>query len=439
MQPENVVMLNIDLLIPNDNQPRKYFNESAIDELSISIKKYGILNPILVFKKENNYVIIAGERRYRAAKKAGLKEVPVIIKDIDEKQISEIALIENLQRENLTPIEEARTYEEILKNQNITEQTLSELIGKSQPFISNKIRLLKLPLSIQEALNNHKISEKHARSLLNLNDISSQEELLDRIINEKLSVKDLDNIIKNKKEEKESDNMNNGSFFPNFNEPNNNMSLNNMNMQAMNVPNTGEPVPVQGAPVVEAPIAQAPAMSEPILPTPDMAAPLPQVEIQNMEPTPEPTPVAQPTFDPGAASPIPDFGVNAPAMQVPTPMEPVVEQPVPEPIQVETPSPISFETPVVEVAPPQVEAPVLPEAPQPMPAGETPLFNAELNEQPKEPNLNESFYEVPVNVSPVIETPQVDKLQTVKELLSSNNIEYKIYSNEEGHCIIIEL
>ncbi len=272
MQSENIVLLSIDLIVPNPNQPRKNFNDESIKELASSIKAYGILNPILVRKKENFYEIIAGERRYRAAKTIGLNEVPVIIKNIDESKLTEIALIENLQRENLTPIEEAKTYENILKNTNTTEQHLSELIGKSQPFISNKLRLLKLPEEIQIALNNKKISEKHARTLLTLNDKSKQIELLTKIIDEKISVKELDNLINNQKEEKESDNMNNGNFFPNFNanEQNNNMSLNAMNMQTVNTPNT------------EMPQAPTPAPA-PVPAQPEVITPLPQVEIQNME------------------------------------------------------------------------------------------------------------------------------------------------------------
>ena len=150
-QEENITKISIDLLIPNANQPRKIFSEESIKELAISIKEYGILNPILVTKKENLYEIIAGERRYRAAKLIGLKEIPVIIKNGDDAKLRAIALIENLQRENISPIEEAKSYQDIIKISNIKEQELSNLIGKSQPYISNKLRLLKLPQNIQDA------------------------------------------------------------------------------------------------------------------------------------------------------------------------------------------------------------------------------------------------------------------------------------------------
>ena len=198
MTEETVSKLDIGLLIPNPYQPRKKFNENSIKELALSIREYGILNPILVRKKDDKYEIIAGERRYRAAKLLGMKEVPTIIKDISDEKMIEIALIENLQRENITPIEEAITYQEILKKTSRTEKELSELIGKSQPFISNKLRLLNLPKNIQTALIDKKISERHARSLLTVKDEQKQTALLERVMSEKLSVKELDKIINEK-------------------------------------------------------------------------------------------------------------------------------------------------------------------------------------------------------------------------------------------------
>lgn len=454
MQSENIVLVKQELIIPNPNQPRKKFNDTSLNELAKSIKEYGILNPILVRKKDNLYEIIAGERRYRAAKIAGLTEIPVIIKEVEDSKVAELALIENIQRENITPMEEAKTYDEILKNANLTEQQLGEYIGKSQSSIANKLRLLKLPIEVQEAINNKKISEKHARSLLTIEDKNKQIELLKRIINEKLSVKELDNIIIEKKEEKESDNMNNGNFFPNMNSQDNNVSLNQMNMQAMpGITNEVPQAPIQ----TNEPIISEPTPVGPVLPTqPEIAPinPLPQVEIQNMEPpvaTPEPI---MPELNSAPVSPIPEFGVNAaPTMadnvQNPTSMVGTIS-PEPQPMPaapVETPNqPIDIplfgdnnQVGQVETTPTPVlpetntEAPVI--APGPV---EQPLFNQELNNSAG-PNLNESFYEVPVNVSPVIETPEADKFTQVKQLLSSNNIEYKAYSNETGHCIIIEL
>jgi len=445
LQTENVLMLNIDLLIPNQNQPRKIFNENSLKELAMSIKEYGILNPILALKKNEKYEIIAGERRYRAAKMIGLKEIPVIIKEIDESKISELALIENLQRENISQIEEAKTYREILKNKNITEDKLSEMIGKSQPYIANKIRLLKLPESIQKAIGNKQISERHARSLLTVDNLNEQEELLDKIIKEKLSVKELDNIIKKRKEEKESDNMNNGNFFPNYNpnEQNNNMSLNTMNMQTMNIPNP-EPAPAEQP--IPTPNTVDPVVNTPsVTPQQETPFPLPQVEIQGMETAPQTnnTPI-MPNINSEIGSPIPEFGVNAPLNEINQSIESIpstVENTVPNPItptQPVNPTPEPIMPADTTVVPPlEDQKPIIPPAaPQTM---ETPLFNPELNNLTPEPNLNESFYDVPVNVSPVIETPQEDKITQVEQLLSSNNIEYKKYSNETGHCIIIEL
>ena len=444
MQPENIVLLNIDSLIPNANQPRKKFNEESIKELAMSIKEYGILNPILVRKKDNLYEIIAGERRYRAAKSIGLNEVPVIIKTIDENKISEIALIENLQRENLTPIEEAKTYEKILKNNNnITEQNLSKLICKSQPFISNKLRLLKLPEEVQESLNNKKISEKHARSLLTIDDSKEQIALLNKTINEKLSVKELDNLIKIKKEEKESGNMNNGNFFPNYNinnQNNNNMSLNQMNMQTMGTTTTTQNV--ENIPQINEPIIQVQSFSdqnlnESALNT--MNSTLPQVEIQNIESTSQvETPMMPELNNNNINSPISDFGANNNVITETSnilPETPNASIPLfNENVSVDTPTEVmpSVNEPLV------IPKPIINE-PSSTLIEETPLFNQELNSSTEQPNLNESFYEVPVNVSPVIESPKEDKFTKVSQLLSSNNIEYKAYSNETGHCIIIEL
>ena len=458
MQQENIVLLKMELITPNPNQPRKVFDDTSLNELAASIKKYGILNPILVRKKENLYEIIAGERRYRAAKIAGLTEMPVIIKDVDDRSVSELALIENIQRENITPMEEAITYEKILKNSNITEEQLSEYIGKSQPFISNKLRLLKLPIEVQTALNNKKISEKHARTLLTISDNNKQLQLLEKIIKERLSVKELEYMIKKEKEEKESDNMNNGSFFPNYNnQENNNMSLNQMNMQTMSAPNQPSVDPII-APLNEQTI-NVPTTNEPaqtVNPQMEPSQVVPQVEIQNMDPiqpmqnmTPEPI---MPELNNTPVSPIPDFGVNMAATA------PVVEktaQVEPTPVSTIQQAPPMNTIPSVDiplfnenaqmtpnVEPPVVEQPIAEptvSVEQPQAAPETPLFNNNLNAATPEPNLNESFYEVPVNVSPIIEEPQTDNFSRVQQLLSSNNIEYKAYSNESGHCIIIEL
>ena len=160
----SVTMLDINLIIPNKYQPRKVFDEKALNTLSESIKTYGIINPILVRRKNDKYEIIAGERRFRAAKQIGLTEIPAIIKNADEQQMAELALIENLERQSLSPIEEAKSYEEIMRIGNHTQENLAKKIGKSQSAIANKIRLLSLPLppSINIACPSHNTSAESA-------------------------------------------------------------------------------------------------------------------------------------------------------------------------------------------------------------------------------------------------------------------------------------
>ena len=165
---------------------KTYLISAALNELAKSIRQHGIIQPLVLRKlNDNKYEIIAGERRYRAAKLVGITEIPVIIKTADEQQMAELALIENLQRQDLSAIEEAKSYEEIMKIGNQTQASLADKIGKSQSFVANKIRLLSLPEEIQDALANKKISERHARSLISVKNESKQIELLNRIITEK--------------------------------------------------------------------------------------------------------------------------------------------------------------------------------------------------------------------------------------------------------------
>lgn len=194
---DEVVYLYLDDIIPNRFQPREVFDERALKELALSIREHGVIQPIIVRKIGTKYEIIAGERRYKASTMAGLTKIPAIIRNLDDKESSKVALIENLQRKDLTPIEEARTYQKILDIDNITQEELAKSMGKSQSAVSNKLRLLTLSNKIQEALLNEKISERHARSLLNVSDEKERERLTDEIIEKRLSVKDLENIIKN--------------------------------------------------------------------------------------------------------------------------------------------------------------------------------------------------------------------------------------------------
>ena len=195
---KEVVELYLDDIIPNRFQPREVFNEEALKELAASIKEHGIIQPIIVRKLGDKYEIIAGERRYKASVLAGMTKIPAIIRNLDDKEASKVALLENLQRKDLTPIEEARTYQKILELDSMTQEELGKSMGKSQAAIANKMRLLSLPDEVQEALLNDKISERHARSLLNIEKPDDQIKMLNRIIDERLTVRELDGLIKGK-------------------------------------------------------------------------------------------------------------------------------------------------------------------------------------------------------------------------------------------------
>lgn len=193
---KEVVELYLDDIIPNRFQPREVFNEEALQELSVSIKEHGVIQPIIVRKIGDKYEIIAGERRYKATALAGLTKIPAIIRNLDDKEASKVALLENLQRRDLTAIEEARTFQKILELDSMTQEELGKTMGKSQSAIANKMRLLSLPDEVQEALLNDKISERHARSLLNLETADEQISMLNRIIEERMTVRELDNEIR---------------------------------------------------------------------------------------------------------------------------------------------------------------------------------------------------------------------------------------------------
>ena len=180
---------------PNREQPRKMFDEDALIELSESIKQYGVLQPLLVQKKDNYYEIIAGERRWRAAKLAGVKEVPVVIKDFSSQEVMEIALIENIQREDLNAIEEAQAYQTMMEKLKLTQNELAKRIGKSRTHITNTLRLLHLPEKIQEYVLDGSLSMGHARALITL-DKERALKIAKRVIDEKLSVRDVENIVK---------------------------------------------------------------------------------------------------------------------------------------------------------------------------------------------------------------------------------------------------
>ncbi|MDD3241213.1 MAG: ParB/RepB/Spo0J family partition protein [Bacilli bacterium] len=191
-----VVDLYLDDLIPNRFQPREVFDEKALEELAISIKEHGVIQPIIVRKIGDKYEIIAGERRYKASVLAGLTKIPAIIRNLDDKETSKVALLENLQRKDLTAIEEARTYQKILELDAMTQEELGKTMGKSQPSIANKLRLLELPDEIQDSLLHNQISERHARSLLSLKTTDEQIAMLNKIITNRMTVREVDEEIK---------------------------------------------------------------------------------------------------------------------------------------------------------------------------------------------------------------------------------------------------
>lgn len=189
-------MMKINMVEPNREQPRKKFEEDALLELADSIKQFGILQPLLVRKRKDYYEIIAGERRWRAAKLAGIKEVPVIIKDYTEQEIVEIGLIENIQRENLNPIEEAMAFKKLLEEFNLKQDEVAERVSKSRTAVTNSMRLLKLDDRVQQMIVDDMISTGHARALLAIDEKEQQYDLANQIFDEKLSVRETEKLVK---------------------------------------------------------------------------------------------------------------------------------------------------------------------------------------------------------------------------------------------------
>lgn len=190
-------ILKINEVEPNKKQPRKYFNEDALKELSESIKLHGIVQPLVVSKEKDYYEIIAGERRWRAAKMAGLKEVPVVIKDYSEQEIMEVALIENIQREDLNPVEEARAYQRLIQEYDLKQEEVAEKVSKSRTTITNSLRLLKLDDRILDMLTEERLSSGHARALLSIEDKEKQYEAAMKVEKDQLSVRDTEKLVKN--------------------------------------------------------------------------------------------------------------------------------------------------------------------------------------------------------------------------------------------------
>ncbi|MCI5954514.1 MAG: ParB/RepB/Spo0J family partition protein [Lachnospiraceae bacterium] len=190
-------IVKITMVEPNRKQPRKNFDEDALQELSDSIKQFGLIQPILVQDRKDHYEIIAGERRWRAAKMAGLKEVPVIIRNYTEREIMEISLIENIQREDLNPIEEAQAYKRLLEEFHLKQDEVAERVSKSRAAVTNSMRLLKLTDEVQQMLIDDMISTGHARALLAIENPEEQYTVAQKIFDEKLSVRDVEKLVKN--------------------------------------------------------------------------------------------------------------------------------------------------------------------------------------------------------------------------------------------------
>ena len=398
-----VLEISIDEILPNRFQPRIQFDEDEILELSDSIKEHGVIQPLIVRPIGDKYEIIAGERRYKASVLAGKETVPVIVKSLNDRDSAEIALIENVQRKNLTPIEEALSYKKILDEGYITQEKLALKIGRSQSSIANKIRLLNLSDEVQEALLENKISERHARSLLKISNKKQQNEMLNRIINERLTVRRTDEEIaklseynieeeKEGKGEVEMDNniigstsvpQSSQSTFDIFGVPNNQNS--NSGQQPFDIFASSEPVqqsapavpqmpsmPVQPAmvtPQVEIPstpvVPQMPSMSESVQPT--MVAP--QVEIPSapvMPQMPSMSEPVQPTMViPQVEMPSTPVMPQMPSMSEsvqPTIVTPQVEMPS-TPVMPQMPSMGVTEVSQPEVVVPQVEIPSAPVEP----------------------------------------------------------------------------
>ena len=191
-----ILMLKLDLIQPNKEQPRKTFDEEQINELAGSIKQYGVLQPLLVQKSGSFYEIIAGERRWRAAKMAGIKEIPVIIKDYSDQQVMEISLIENIQREDLNPIEEAMAYKNLMEEFHLKQDEIAEKVSKSRTAVTNSMRLLKLDKRVQQMMIDDMISAGHARTLITIEDPDVQYNIATKIFDEKLSVRETEKMVK---------------------------------------------------------------------------------------------------------------------------------------------------------------------------------------------------------------------------------------------------
>ena len=192
-----IVNLRITEIVPNKNQPRRNFDEDALLELADSIKQHGMINPLIVNPRDGNYMIVAGERRWRAARKIELKEVPVIIKELSDEEIAELSIIDNLQREDINSIDEAFAFKQLIDAYSYTQDQLAAIVSKSRVYVTNSLRLLKLCKKVQEMVIQELITAGHARALISLENEKTQEEIAQRIVDENLSVRETEKLVKN--------------------------------------------------------------------------------------------------------------------------------------------------------------------------------------------------------------------------------------------------
>ena len=456
---KEVHILKLDEILPNRFQPRIVFDETAINELTESIKEYGVIEPIIVRKVADKYEIIAGERRYKASVLAGKDTIPAIITDLNDKDSAEIALIENVQRQNLTPIEEAVSYKKILDMGYMNQSDLANKLGKTQSTIANKLRLLNLTDEVQEALLHERISERHARSLLRLpND--KQNAMLERITKERMTVRKTDEEI-NKilsgntdegtekklenapvapvveaKEEKEEKNMNNNDFMNQFNIP---------NTPIMETPKV-EPVVAQPV-VTEAPVAQAGSPFDGnVVKAPEMFQPnnMPVEQVQPITPFPTPNPVEN-----GEPTPVVTPQVEQTVQTINN--EPATEENADTPItgrffNMFGATPVEEEPQVTPVAPvePVVAQPVVTDTPEAPSFDFNPFGQAPVTEQSPvvQPIVNETVTEQPtLEPIPMPNIPVTPEMQPTVQPEIMNPVQtFQLNDNQEfTNSSVVEL
>ena len=411
--------IKLDDIIPNRFQPREVFDEEALEKLAESIRQHGVIEPIIVRPVSNKYEIVAGERRYKASVLAGLTKIPAIVKQMDDKEASIVAFIENEHREDVSAIEEARTINRILKNNNMTQEELANELGIKQSTISNKLRLLNLPLEVQEALMRNEISERHARSLLTVKNENKQIELLNKIKEKRMSVRELDSEIKNMNNMYDNNQMNNY----------NGASDDFMNSYMNNVPSGNEPKPTDDGfmnflnnydnnnPVNDAPQSMGPSPMDQYSMPGNMGATSPtpatdegfmnylnNYDVNNPVPANEPS-VTTPAADEGFMNFLNNYDNNnpVPAPEVPQSMgpSPMNQYSMPGNMGTTSPTPAADEGFMDYLNNYDVNNPVpAPEVPQnmgPVPSAPT---NAGYNDYM---NNNEPISYDPLNVTPVIQ------------------------------------